>query len=133
MIPMGMAALAAAGGWSTIGVVLTGLGVLAGLLVIAAAAVAYFRASYARATIETLRDSNNALTGRVTELEASEARLIVRCDAQEQELRNLRTYVSGTEAVHALELKVDAYHGELLDHRRELIGRLDRLAGRPAR
>jgi len=102
-------------------------------VVAVAALVAYFKASYARATIETLRDSNTALTARVTELEASEARLITRCDAQDQELRNLRTYVSGTEAVHALESKVDAYHGELRNHRQELLSRLDQLAGKGTR
>lgn len=117
----------------TLSLALTVLGGLLGLVIAVASLVAYFKASYARATIETLRDSNNALTGRVAELEASEARLMIRCDALEREAVNLRGYVSGTEAVRALEAKVDAYHGELQEHRRELIGRLDRLTARPAR
>lgn len=112
------------------------VGVVGGLLVLlagAASVVAYFRASYARATIETLRDSNLALTGRVGELEASEDRLRIRCDALEREAVNLRSYVSGTEAVNALAAKIDSYQGELHEHRREVLARLDRLTGRPPR
>lgn len=114
-------------GWSAL------LGLLAalfGLLVIVAAAVAYFRASFARATIETLRDSNVALTARVSELEADNLRIKAENEAQKQELGALRTYVSGTEAVHALEGKVDGYQQELRTHRQELLDRLDRLAGK---
>jgi predicted RNase H-like nuclease (RuvC/YqgF family) len=117
----------------SLGAILTILGGLAALLVIAAVAVAFYRASYARATIETLRESNNALTNRVSELEASEGRLKLRCDSLEREAVSLRGYVSGTEAVRELEKKVEAYHGELLAHRRELISRLDKLVERGVR
>lgn len=131
MVAPVVTAAAAAAGLSGIGAVLAVLGALAGMLVIAASVVAYFKASYARATIETLRDSNTALTSRVAELEADNTRLKTEAAAQKQELANLRTYVSGTEAVHALEVKVDAYHKELREHRRDLIQRLDRLTGPP--
>jgi hypothetical protein len=128
VIGVAAAAAAAASGLGPVAVVLTILAGLAALLVVLAAAVAYYRASYARATIETLRDSNAALTDRVIVLEASETRLTAENTAQKQELVNLRTYVSGTEAVHALGTKVDAYHQELTTHRRDLVDRLDVIA-----
>ena len=61
------------------------LGVIAGLLVAAATVVAFFRTQYAKATIETLRDSNDALKARVDELEAQNARQATKLVHLEQE------------------------------------------------
>lgn len=107
---------------------LSTIGVLAGLLVIAAVVVAFFRANYAKATIDTLRDSNTALTSRVTELEAENSRQAVKLKHLEDEAEALRGYVSGTEAVRALEQKVDTYQIGLAEHRRALVERLDLIA-----
>jgi hypothetical protein len=117
---------------------LSTIGVLVGLLVVAATVVAFFRANYAKATIDTLRDSNTALTERVKELEAENGRQAVKIAHLEDEAVALRSYVSGTEAVARLEQKFDHYHGELTEHRGVVTERLDAIAaavgakGRPA-
>lgn len=100
---------------------LTVLGVLAGLLVAAASVVAFFRANLAKSTIDTLRDSNLALTARVVELEAEDARKTTKLAHLEQEAADLRSYVSGTEAVARLEV-------QLAEHRTDVVARLDRIA-----
>lgn len=89
---------------------LSTIGVLVGLLVVAATVVAFFRANYAKATIETLRDSNTALTARVVELEAEDARKSTKLAHLEQEAADLRSYVSGTEAVARLEQQMADHH-----------------------
>ena len=101
---------------------LSTVGVLVGLLVIAATVVAFFRANYAKATIDTLRDSNTALTGRVAELEAENSRQAGKIRHLEEEAVSLRSYVSGTEAVARLEQ-------QMADHHLEVVTRLDRLTG----
>lgn len=112
---------------TTLSTALSVLGVLCGLLVIAAAALALFRANYAKATIDTLRDSNTALTDRVKELEADNTRILAQNESQATELRYLRTYVSGTEAVKALERKVEEHQRDLVTHRRALVATLERI------
>jgi cell division protein FtsB len=97
------------------------LGVVAGLLVAAASVVAFFRANLAKSTIDTLRDSNAALTGRVAELEAENGRQATKLEHLEQEAADLRTYVSGTEAIARLEQ-------QFADHRADMVGRLDGIA-----
>lgn len=107
---------------------LSTIAVLAGLLVIAATVVAFFRANYAKATIETLRDSNTALTARVAELEAEDVRKSTKIEHLESEAVALRSYVSGTEAVRELDRKIDLYQQGLSEHRRALVARLDEIA-----
>ncbi len=92
---------------NNVSVAITTIAILVGLLVTAATVVAFYRSSYARATIETLRDSNEALTERVKELEAENQRQGQKLAHLEQEAADLRTYVSGTEAVRTLDLKID--------------------------
>lgn len=65
----------------------------------AAAAVAYFRASYAKATIDTLRDSNAALTERVGLLELEVTTEKTKTEALREENRLLRTLVPAEETL----------------------------------
>lgn len=65
----------------------------------AAAAVAYFRASYAKATIDTLRDSNQALAERVGLLELEVTAEKAKTEALREENRLLRTLVPAEETL----------------------------------
>ena len=65
--------------------------------------VTYFRASYAKATIETLKESNAALTERVDILESENERCSAELRGLKTENTNLRNYVSGTEAIGGLQ------------------------------
>ena len=94
------------------------LGVIAGLLVAAATVVAFFRTQYAKATIETLRDSNDALKARVDELEAENGRQATKLAHLEAEAADLRSYVSGTEAIARLEQQMADHHVAVMDELR---------------
>lgn len=65
----------------------------------AAAAVAYFRASYAKATIDTLKDNNDALDKRVDILEKELSEEKVKTEALREENRLLRTLVPAEETL----------------------------------
>ena len=99
---------------NNLSVALSILGVIAGLLVAAATVVAFFRTQYAKATIETLRDSNDALKARVDELEAENGRQAVKLKHLEDEAADLRSYVSGTEAIARLEQQLADHHLEAM-------------------
>jgi hypothetical protein len=91
--------------------------VLVGLLAIIAllgGAVAYFRQSYAKATIETLRENNAALTDRVSVLEGEGTRCATRLTAVESENTQLRTFVSGADAIKTLAESIAGQHSELM-------------------
>lgn len=89
----------------------------------AAAAVAYFRASYAKATIETLEKNNSALTDRVTILERDLAAANVKVAAVEQENVLLRTLVPAEETLGVILVTLQELHAqhrdmlEILRHR----------------
>lgn len=77
------------------------LGVLT-LVSVVASAVAVARATLAKTTIETLQQSNAALTERVGLLEADNTRQATRLAALQAENTALQTYVSGTDAIKDL-------------------------------
>lgn len=89
----------------------------------AAAAVAYFRASYAKATIETLKENNDALTNRVTILESDLKAANVKVAAVEQENILLRTLVPAEETLGVILVTLQELHAqhrdmlEILRHR----------------
>lgn len=77
------------------------LGVLT-LVSVVASAVAVARATLAKTTIETLTQSNAALTERVGILEGENSRQTTRLAALLAENAALQTYVSGSEAIKEL-------------------------------
>lgn len=84
------------------------------LLGVLALAVAYYRASYAKATIATLKDSNAALTERVEILEDQAERCNKELDRVTAENTNLKSYVAGTEAIALLRQTIENQHHELM-------------------
>lgn len=90
----------------------------------AAAGVAYFRASYAKATIETLKENNSALSNRVDILEGENETLKVKVAAVEQENTLLRTLVPAEETLGTI---LECLR-ELSDQHRDI---LELLAHRP--
>ena len=81
------------------------LGVLT-LISVVASAVAVARASLAKSTIETLQQSNAALTERVDLLVEDNSRQSIRLAALERENEILRTLASGTESVERVGAQV---------------------------
>lgn len=82
------------------------------VLSLLAAALAYTRSQYAKATIEVLKESNGALTERVRLLEEDSEHCQTKLALLENENNNLRTYVSGAEAVQVLAAQLKQQHTE---------------------
>lgn len=132
-------------GW--LGVVLAVIGVL-GLV---ASAAAYLRASYAKATVATLSESNAALTDQVRilkeerEEEAKERAaereraaqemyaLTVKVETQERENAVLREAVQGKADVERVIMVIQDHHHEVVEDRRafhaEWRGEIDKMLG----
>lgn len=100
------------------------LGGLLGLVLVVATVVAYFRASLAKATIETLKDSNSALTDRVAILEAEQERQKVRTESLERENATLREAVSGKADVAEILALITHHHNEVTAARHESDARM---------
>jgi septal ring factor EnvC (AmiA/AmiB activator) len=103
---------------ATTAISLNGIGGIVGialaLIGAVAVAVSYYRASYSRATIDTLKDSNAALTERVELLEDDMERCSSALVAMTSERDNLRSYVAGTEAINALAVTITEQHLALM-------------------
>lgn len=103
--------------------VLTGLASIGALLALAAAAAAYFRASYAKATITTLSESNTALLEQVgilkSEREADQAKAELRDQrmaALERENETLREVVQGKADIErVIQVLQDQHHSIVQD------------------
>lgn len=108
------------------------LGVFA-LVVIVGVAVAYFRATYVKATIETLKASNDAYSDRIDQLEADAVQCKTRLDASEHENASLRTYVSGTEAIKDLAATMREQHGDLMGRVAAILDQQAAILDRPRR
>jgi hypothetical protein len=98
------------------------IGAILGILGLVGAGIAVLRSSYMKATVDTLKESNAALTERNTQLDRATAECSARMDALERENANLRTYVSGTDAIKSLGEQMAQQHvqqmqkfGEILD------------------
>lgn len=89
-----------------------------GVVLAASTAVAYFRAGLAKATIETLRESNDALTARNGELDAVIMRLETRLSALERENEVLRSALGGKADVERVVEVVEHHHEEVMADRR---------------
>jgi len=132
-------------GWvGLIVAVLGGLGLLA-------SAAAYFRASYAKATVATLAESNAALKEQVELLkterdderaerqrERSEdaqraAQMALRVESVERENETLREVVQGKADVERLVMLIQDHHHEVIEDRkgfhREWRGEIDKIQG----
>lgn len=83
----------------------------------AAAGVAYFRASYAKATIETLKENNSALSDRVDILETENKGLQIKVEAVKQENMLLRTLVPAEETLGTILLTLQ----ELSEQHRDIL------------
>lgn len=84
------------------------------LVGVTAIALFYFRSSYSKATIDSLKENNQALTERVGLVEAEAERCTTRCTALEQENSTLRALVTGRSAIEALELTLRDVHHEAM-------------------
>jgi hypothetical protein len=118
------------GGW--LGLIVAVLGAL-GLL---ASAAAYFRASYAKATVATLAESNAALSEQVRILKeerdedrlerererkedaAKAAQMAVKIEALERENATLREVVQGKADVERLVMLIQDHHHEVIEDRK---------------
>lgn len=115
--------IAQLGGWA--GFVVAVLGII-GLL---ASATAFFRASYAKATVTTLAESNAALKEQVAILkdqqEADEQeraeeklQLATRLEAVERENATLREVVQGKADMERVVMVIQDHHHEVIEDRR---------------
>jgi hypothetical protein len=102
------------------------VGVILGLLTLIAAAtsvVAVLRANLAKATIEVLKDSNDAFETRVDQLEAENDRFLARMTALETENASLRSLVTGVDEIKRFRTEFDAHRSAVKDnHDRILTG-----------
>lgn len=96
--------------WSAIPVALL-------LVTVAATVVAYFRASLAKATIDTLKESNAALAEQVTILKAEQIATTARMESVERENELLRS--APQVAFHKLSNAIDHHHAEVTRDRAE--------------
>lgn len=125
-------------GW--VGVVVT----LIGLLGLLASAAAYLRASYAKATVSTLAESNAALSEQVRilksereddERERVKERLATqgRLETLERENGTLREVVQGKADVERLVMLIQDHHHEVIEDRKsfhkEWRGEADKMQG----
>lgn len=125
---------------STLATWLTVIGGLATLVALAGAGTAYFRASYAKATVATLGESNRALLEQVAILKdereadqkeraAQEARIL----ALERENEVLREVVQGKADIDRVVMVMQDQHHEDVDFRTawrtEWAARLDHVDG----
>lgn len=100
------------------------MAVLLGLLVVAAVAVAYFRASYAKATIETLKEDNEALRNRVETLEEEDRTKQTKIEHLRQENEALRDLVTNRVEIDTLTIQLQHHHTQalaLLEENRSLL------------
>lgn len=113
-------------GWFTLLTAGFGLiGLLAGL-------VAFARASYAKSTIDTLKESNAALTERVDMLESERTHYKGVADTKTAEVAVLERALSGRDDITRLESELQSHREVLLARLQSMDGRLDdllRLAG----
>jgi hypothetical protein len=81
-----------------------------GLVVIAAATAAYYRSAYAKVTIDTLKENNEALTGRVSILEADSQRQTEQIRTLKAENETLRNVVTGIDFLKRISTDLNAYN-----------------------
>lgn len=108
------------------------LGVLFGILVAAAAAVAMARASFAKAQIEALRGDRDDLLKRVDLLEADNVRISEAHKQAEEKVRVLEKVVTGREQLEHLQSAFDLFvtdNGLWQEEQRELALDILQLAG----
>lgn len=106
--------IAAGSTLSSLSPVIGFFGAILALVGIVGAAFAYFKAAYARGTIETLKDSNAALIEKVDILEGASVECTTRLQAVEAENATLRTVVSGSDAIHTLARQIADQHAEVM-------------------
>ena len=87
------------------------------LVTVAATVVAYFRASLAKATIDTLKESNAALSEQVTILKAEQLATNARMESVERENELLRS--APQVAFHKLSNAIDHHHETMMHDRQE--------------
>lgn len=90
------------------------LGAFFGIIALVAAAVAVFRANYMKATIDTLKESNAALSDRNDQLDRDIAECQKQLATLKAENHALQNYVSGTEAIHELGHQLKEQHTEAM-------------------
>lgn len=99
----------------------TGLAAIGGVLaivVLVAVIVAYFRVNLSQATIDTLKESNAALTTRNGELDAELLDLKPRVAALERENEVLRSALGGKADVERIAALIEHHHDEVMADRR---------------
>jgi hypothetical protein len=94
----------------TAGQILGWLPIAFGFVVIAAAVVAYYRSSLAKATIDTLKESNGALTERVGLLEVDSERKTEQIRTLKAENETLRNVVTGIDFLKRISTDLNAYN-----------------------
>lgn len=94
--------------------VLTAVAFVVVMIATGAAVVALFRANYAKATIDTLKESNVALTARVDELEGENQRKTIDITRLSSENDTLRGLVTGRAELIELAHIVSRNHDEMM-------------------
>lgn len=102
---------------NTLGVWLAVLGSILGIVLVVATIVAYFRTSLAKATIDTLKESNGALQEQATILKGEFAGVKARVEALERENNTLRSALSGRADASKILDRIQAHHDEVMADR----------------
>lgn len=112
-----------------LGSILGVIGSLFAVVLVVATVVAYFRASLAKATIDTLRDSNNALQERVTILESETEKMKVKTESLQRENGILREAVSGKADILQIVQLLENHHNTVMDRKAVLDRKVDDILG----
>lgn len=99
--------------WQEASTVVSIIGVLLGVIAAVAFAMMYFRGSYAKATIETLKQNNDALIERVDLLDDRANECAARADVLERENEMLKRMVTGADAIKTLQEAVSHMAGAI--------------------
>lgn len=112
--------------------ILAVLGGAAGLIVAVAAAVAFFRSNYAKATIELQNNHIRAQEQRIKQLEDSNNQKDIILATQQKELLILRDLVTGRSELKTLSATLEAYQSNVVHLAEKVNLQLQALAAKAA-
>lgn len=126
--------LTAAGTLSSFSSIAGITGVIIAVTVGLAGVTAYFRGSYGRQTIDTLKTDNDALRGRLATVEAEQVRVQLEMQTKidvltvanahlEQRLKALNAVVTAKDDIDDLRLLIIGHHTELMTALGKRVGR----------
>lgn len=97
---------------------IVGVAGIFGIVALVGVIVAYFRVNLSQATIDTLKESNAALTARNGELDSELLDIKARVGALERENESLRSALDGKADVERIAVLVEHHHEDVMADRR---------------